>query len=663
MNLMIIESAGKVHTLKKILGPDFQVLPTMGHMRKINDSGAYKTGIDCKNNFKVDYLYDPSKKQAINAIKEAAKTAEKIYVCSDADREGHGISEEIFDLLKSYKSKLIRTTFNEITSKAVMAAINNPTGFDANMAKASESRAILDRLIGYRTSNLVLSKIGAPSAGRVQSALLFLLSEREEEIQKFVAKKYYDVFLDFKKGTSNLTAKLFQIGNKKFEKIFEKDVADNAVKVCSEKIDDAVVYSVTSKDKLVEPKLPLTTSAMQQLASTQLGFAPNRTQKAAQSCYEKGLVTYIRTDSVRFSQDFLDSAKPFIEENYGAEYWRGLNIPAEKNKNAQDGHESIRPTDITKTPSKAASELEGDELKLYTMIYNYSLASMFVPAKVKVTDIVIKIDEYYFKVSGRQIVYESFLSFVNDLDSAKKLPEMKQGDSVNTKEVYAEEKETQPPQRYSEAVLVKLMEQSGIGRPSTFAPTIETLKKREYIKIEKKAVYVTELGMSLNKLLKANFNGFFEPSYTANMEDLLDKIANGELTELNFLTNFWKTFEPIILSATRNINKDKPKAEIVEGKVCPTCGKPLVSRTGKYGLFYACSGYPRCKYTEKPEGQKSAETNKTDIQCPICGDGVLVKRKNKKNQFFYGCSRWPKCNCTMSEDGLKEYLDKRNNIV
>lgn len=577
------------------------------------------------------------------------------------DREGHGICEEVCDVLKQYSNKLIRTTFSEITKKAVTDAINNPTGFDHNMAHAAEARAVLDKLVGYRTSSLVLSKIGAPSAGRVQSALLHILAEKEESIQKFKPTKYFEIFLDFKKGASNLTAKLCQIETKKVDRILEKDVVDSVLKNCKE--ENYSVENIVEKEKKIEPKSPMTTSSMQQLASNIYGWSPARTQKSAQQLYEQGKITYIRTDLSTFSQEFLDMAKPFIEKTYGKEYYRGLNIPKEKNKDAQGAHEGIRPTDVELTPSKATESLDGDNYKLYKLIYNYALASLFVPAKVKDTDVLIKNGNYKFKVSGRQVVYESFLMLTEELDDSKKLPAFKENEKINDKELYFEEKETQPPQRYSEAGLVKVMETSKIGRPSTYSPTIETLKKREYIKIEKKAVYVTEMGMKLNELLKKNFEGVFNPEYTADMEMKLDKISDGEITELEFLTDFWKSFEPVVLKAAREINKDKPKAEDA-GAICPMCGKKLVWRLNKKNTkFLACSGFPKCHFTAASiEDLDPNKPKEKEIPCPVCGIGHLVHRKSKKGETFWGCSRFVKgCKATLTEEKLVEYKESLNN--
>lgn len=595
-------------------------------------------------------------------MKEFAKTAEKIYICSDSDFEGHLISYEVYDLLKEYKNKIVRTTFDSITKESVLNAIKNPTGFDKNAAATAEARTCEDKILGFRTTNLVLSKIGAPSAGRVQSALLRLLAEKEESIQKFVPKKYFDIFLDYKKGNSNLTGKLFQIKTKKIDKIMDKTVADDVMLNC--KSGNYTIKKINEKEKLIEPKLPLTTAALQQLSSNVNGWAPAKTQKNAQELFEQGFITYIRTDAVRFSEEFISSAKTFIEKNYNNLY-RGLNIPKEKNEAAQNAHESIRPTELEKTPEKIASILSGDNYKLYKLIYNYSLASFFKPAKISDKEIIIENGDYLFKTTGREIIEPSFLSLTNEI-SEEVLPKFVKGEKIKDKNLRCEEKETNPPNRYSEAGLVKLMQDTGIGRPSTFSPTIETLKKREYIKIEKKSVIVTEMGMKLNKLLKEYFPETFDPAYTSKMEEKLDQIAKGEMTELKFLNEFWSDFEPVILKASREINKDKPKAEHIKDSKCPLCGKELVYRINKSNQkFVACSGFPRCRFTAKTlEGistPKKEEKQNNKIQCPKCGDGYMVQRKNKKGETFWGCSRFVKgCHETMSEDQMKEYLLKIN---
>lgn len=655
--LIIVESPNKIHTISKIMGPGYTVLATAGHIMMIDSVGSYKMGVDTANDFKISYVVDPEKKDLVKKIKDAAKDADEIFICSDGDREGEKIADEIRDILKLHKKKLKRAVFNEITDKAVKTAIANPIPFDENMIQAAESRAALDRVVGYRLSPLAKSKLNCDSAGRVQSALLRLICEKEATIQKFKSSKYWEVFLDFKKGNSLLTAKLCEVSGKKVERLSDKTDADNILANC--KADNYIVDDIKDKTKLVEPKLPMTTAAMQQIASTTLGLSPARSQAAAQHLFEKGYITYLRTDAVRFSDEFITEAKAYIEKNYAACY-RGLNLPKNENENAQNAHESIRPTSLDNTPSKMSQLLEGDELKLYKMIFAYSLAALFKPAKVKDTDIFIKNGVYKFKISGRTIVFESFLQLYNDLDESKTLPDMKVGEKVNDKELYKVEKETQPPQRYSEAGLVKLMQETGIGRPSSYSGTIETLKKREYIKIEKKAVVATDKGMQLSKMLVDYFPDIINTKYTSNMETQLDEISDGKSTKIEMLSAFWKDFEPAVLKAAREINKDKPKP-VQAGKLCPDCGKQLVIRVSKTGTkFLACSGFPKCKHTEAYIDPN--EPKKEIIQCPECGDGHMVQRKSKKNEIFWGCSRWPKCNKTFNEQQMKEYLANLANV-
>ena len=659
MKLVIIESPGKIKHLKEILGSNYTILATTGHIRHIADTGAYNIGVDTKNNFTVNYEFDKEskKKETMKLIKEAAKTATEIWICSDPDREGELIADEVRSLLgPKYNDKIKRTTFNEISKKAVESAFKNPTGFDENMIEAATTRNALDKIVGYRLSGVALSTSNCESAGRVQSALLKLLAERERAIQAFVPVKYWDIFLDFKKGSKVYTAKFRGIGNKKIEKVMDKTILDDVLANCLP--DHYTVESITEKEKLVEPRLPLTTSALQQTASSKLGFSPAKSQKLAQTLYEQGKITYIRTDAVRFADEFIEAAKAKIEKDYGKEFYRGLKVPATKNANAQDAHESIRPTDIDVTPGK--SGLTGDELKLYTLVYNISLAALFVPAKIKLTDIIIdNNNKYKFEIHGRQVVFASFLDIFNDDDDdTKTLPAFKKGESIIDKELYSEEKETQPPQRYSEGGLTKLMESTGIGRPSSYVPTAETLKKREYIVVEKKAVRVTDKGLKLDALLQKYFPTIINEEYTSTMESDLDKIAEGAETRVESLNKFWKEFEPLVLTATREANKNKPKPKEV-GRMCPKCGHKLVIRTSKYGNeFISCSNFPRCKYTES---MNAPTPSGDEIQCPDCGDGHMVTRKNgKTGEIFYACSRYPKCKKTMNEAQMKEYLSKLN---
>ena len=421
-----------------------------------------------------------------------------------------------------------------------------------------------------------------------------------------------------------------------------------------------IVEKITEKEKLLEPKKPMTTAAMQQIASNNFGFSPTRTMRAAQHLFEAGYISYHRSDAVRYSDDFIEVCKDHIEKTFGKDLYRGLNISEKDNESAQNGHESIHQTDLANTPDKISQLVGVDESKLYRLIYNYALSALFVPAKVKDTEVTIANGtDYKFKVSGRVVTFESYLQLFNDAEDIQKLPEFKKGEKINDQSLYSEEKETQPPQRLSEAGLVKLMQTTGIGRPSSYAGTIETLKKREYIKIEKKAVHATEKGMKLNKMLQEYFPEIINENYTSEMEASLDKIANGELTRTGVLTEFWNEFEPLLLKAVREINKDKPKPEMVEGEKCPECGGNILVRVSKYNTkFKCCSRFPKCRYTANIEDPNKKEESKT--QCPECGDGVMVLRTAKKTGAkFWACNRFPKCKKTISVEEF-ESISKNN---
>lgn len=659
MKLIIVESPNKIHTISKILGSEYTVLATAGHITLIKPDFTYHTGIDIKNDFKISFEFDPAKKEMLKKIKDAAKKADEIFVCSDPDREGESISNEVRELLKDQKDKLRRAKFNEITPHAVKEAIENPIPFDENMIQAAETRQVLDRLIGYRVSP-VSRQIGCESAGRVQSALLQLICKKEKDINSFIPVKYYDVFIDFIYNKSKCTAKLKYINNKKVEKITDKNIVDKCLESC-----ESGVFSVSNIDnkiKEIQPKLPFTSATLQQTASTVLGFSPNKTMQCAQHLFEQALITYHRTDAVRFSDEFVDIAKKKIEKDYGKNLYRGLVIPKAANEDAQNGHESVRPTDLENTPAKVSQLVDTPEYKLYKLIYEHTLAAFFKPAKVQDTEVLINTGKYSFAMSGRVITKPSFLSFYNTDVTETKLPSFKVGDTLKNVLARSEEKETLPPPRYSEAGLVKLMKDTGIGRPSTYASAIETLKKREYISIEKKAIHATEKGLKLGDMLGKYFSSVINTEYTANMETDLDKIAAGTETRSDKLTAFWKDFEPVVLSAARQIKAEKPAPEVYNGEVCPTCGAKLYIKQSKYGKFVSCSKYPRCKFTASldKDGKivkkvAKAPSKKTNVKCPKCKKGYLVERTTKATgEVFYGCSNYPKCKCTMKKADFDE---------
>lgn len=663
MDLVIVESPNKCHTISSILGSSYTVLATAGHITLIKPEYAYHTGIDVKNDFKISYEFDPDKKDMLKKIKDAAKKAKKIFVCSDPDREGESIANEVRNLLHDQKDKLHRAIFNEITPKAVKAAIANPIPFDEDMIQAAETRQVLDRLIGYRISP-ISRQIGCESAGRVQSALLQLICKKEYEIQKFVPMKYYDIFIDFSKNGKKYSAKLKIISKKKVDRITDGALVNTIIGDCDR--GEYIVSSVSSKEKKIQPKLPLTSATLQQIASNVLGFSPSKTMSCAQHLFEKALITYHRTDAVRFSDDFIASAERKISDSYGQQYYRGLVIPKDANKDAQNGHESVRPTDLDNDPDKVSQLVDGPESKLYRLIYLHTLAAFFIPATVRDTEILIENGKYEFSINGRAIVDPSFLAFYNNDTDEEELPIFRVREQLRNVIIRSENKETQPPARYSEAGLVKLMKETGIGRPSTYASAIETLKKREYIDIEKKAVHATDKGIKLDRMLAQYFPTIINTEYTANMETDLDTIAAGKTTRSSKLTAFWSDFEPVVLSAAKSIKAAKPAPTVYPESVCPACGSPLYIKESKYGKFVCCSKYPKCKFTASLDenGKIKEKTKKvivdTGIICPKCKKGHLVERTAKSTgEVFYGCNHFPKCKFTMKKDEFTQKYKKK----
>jgi len=663
--LLIVESPGKVKTISSFLGPDYKVMASIGHIRLLEKTGKYNLGVDVDANFETHYINDPGKRDVIKKLKAEAKEAELVYLASDADLEGESIAWHLEQVLKVPKKKLVRITFNEITAKAIKDALTKGRDIDAKKVDAQETRRILDRIIGFRLSNLMLSKLGAKSAGRVQSSALRILAEREEEIQKFVSKEYFEIYLPFTKARKNYKAQYKGTDKKKIVSIKDKAAADKVVAECTSK--NFKVGSIDSKERTVYPKPPYTTSTFQQEISSKLGYASKKAMKIAQSLYEgvsiegvhKGLITYMRTDSIRLSDDFVKDSKALIIKDYGKKYIGTVKVQKEQD-NVQDAHEGIRPSYLEYTPEKVKSFLATDEYKVYTLIYNRAIASLMSPAKIEDTEVSIYNGLHKFGITGHVTKFDGFYKiykeFEEDEDDGKSLPEFKVGEVIVDKDLEVERKKTNPPARYSEASLVKKMEELGIGRPSTYSATMETLKAREYIVLNKKSLEVSEKGMQVNDLLVKYFDDIINTTYTADMEKKLDEISEGSAEKLKELKAFYEIFQPLILKANREANKDKPKPQQTD-KVCPTCGAPLVIRKGRYGEFYACSKFPHCKYTGKIDatGKPTAPTSVDTRQvCPVCGEGHLVERIAKTGKSagskFYACNRYPKCKTTLSEE-------------
>ena len=635
--LVIVESPSKSKTIEKYLGEDFKVVSSKGHIRDLATTGSYGLGVDIENGFKPNYIAIKGKSNVIKKLKKDVKNSELVYLASDPDREGESIAWHLKDALGIKDDNYKRVLFNEITKDKVIEAINNPTEIDMNLVKSQETRRILDRIIGFRLSKLLQSKIGAKSAGRVQSVALKLIVDREREINAFIPEEYWTITAIFK----DFEAELFKYKDEKIE-LHSEEEANNVLNKLSK---DYTVESIEKKERSISSKLPFTTSTLQQEASNKLGFPARKTMSIAQKLYEGidlgdetvGLITYMRTDSVRLSDDFVKPAMKYIEENYGKEYV-GYVKKGKKTENVQDAHEGIRPTSVFRDPLKIKKYLSNDEFKLYSMIYKRTLASLMANSIRMVTTIVFDNNDYKFKTTGFVITFDGYLKLYKDYedeeDNNKVLPEIGDNETCSTTNVDSLQHFTNPPARYTEAKLIKELEELGIGRPSTYATIIDTIKSRDYVSVEEKKFKPNEIGFETTDKLQEFFSDLINTEYTRNMEEDLDKIAEGNIVWNDILKDFYDLFEARVKNAFSDMEKKAPEET---GETCPECGSPLVIRKGKYGSFTACSNYPECKYIKKEE-KEVVEV----MDCPLC-DGKIVEKPTRKGKVFYGCTHYPKC--------------------
>jgi len=635
--LVIVESPTKVKSIGKYLGSDYVVSSSKGHIRDLSTKGQYGFGVDIENHFKPDYKTIKGKKKVIDELKKEVKNADKVYLATDPDREGEAISWHLYDCLGLNEDNYSRVVFNEITKNSVIEAFNHERKIDQNLVNSQETRRILDRIIGFRLSKLIQSKTDGSSAGRVQSVALKLIVDKEREINAFKADEYWTITADFK----DFTADLFEYKHKKIEIKTENEANEILNKLTK-------AFEIESTDKKLknkQSKPPFTTSTLQQEASNKLKFSSKRTMRIAQSLYEGidlanetvGLITYMRTDSIRLANEFIASSYKHIENKYGKEYTGKAKI-SKKTENVQDAHEAIRPTSIERTPESVKPYLSDEEFKLYRLIYYRALASLMAPAKIEGTTAVLNNNEYGFKATGSVIVFDGYLKAYGDYESTKDnvLPPF---DTYNSKvivsnDITKEQHFTQPPARYTEATLIKKMDELGIGRPSTYATIVDNIKNRGYVNLTERKFSPTEIGFEVNDKLQECFSNLINIEYTANMETDLDKIAEGNEIWYEVLENFYKQFEPSVKEAFDKLPKKEAEKT---GEMCPQCGHPLVIRKGKYGEFVACSNFPECKYIK-------AEEKKEEIicDCPNC-DGKIVEKKTRRGKIFYGCNNYPKC--------------------
>ena len=634
-NLVIVESPSKSKTIEKYLGKDYKVVSSKGHIRDLATTGQYGLGVDIENGFKPNYVPIKGKSSVIRELKKDVKDSDMVYLASDPDREGEAIAWHLKDALGIKDDQYKRILFHEITHDKVLDAIKHPTVIDNNLVKSQETRRILDRIIGFRLSKLLQSKIGAKSAGRVQSVALKLIVDREREIEAFNPEEYWTITAIF----PDYEAVLFKYKKDDIELKCEDDV-----NVVLDRLGDVyTVESIEKKEKAKKSKFPFITSTLQQEASTKLGFPARKTMSIAQKLYEGidlgsetvGLITYMRTDSTRLSDEFVPSARKYIEETFGKEYV-GYVKKSKKKENVQDAHEAIRPTSVLRTPEKVKPYLTADEFKLYSLIYKRTLASLMADAKVNQTTIIFDNHDYKFKTTGQILLFDGYLKVYRDYESSedKILPELGDKQECVATDVNSEQHFTRPPSRYSEAKLIKELEELGIGRPSTYAKIIDTIKERGYVELEDKKFKPTEMGVETTDKLQEYFSDLINVEYTRDMEEDLDKVAEGEEESGEVLSNFYQLFEPRVKNAFSDMEKKAPEET---GEVCPECGSPLVIRKGRYGEFVACSNYPTCKYIKK---EKQEEVVVMD--CPLC-DGKVIEKKTRKGKVFYGCNHYPKC--------------------
>ncbi len=659
-NVVIVESPAKSKTIEKYLAGEYKVVSSKGHIRDLATTGKYGLGVDLDNDFKPNYVIIKGKTKDVKALKKLVSEADHIYLATDPDREGEIISWHLKEELDIPEDKYDRVTFREITKDVVLKSIKEHAKIDMDLVKGAETRRILDRIIGFRLSKLMQYKTGGKSAGRVQSVALKLIVDREREILAFVPKEYWTIEADFK----DYTAELFKYKDQDIEINTELE-ADEILNKLSNSFN---IKNIEEKDKKKVAREVFKTSTLQQMASSKLNFAASKTMSLAQKLYEGvdlsnetvGLITYMRTDSVRLSDEFIGSTKSYIEKTYGKEYV-GYAKTGKKNANMQDAHEGIRPTSILRTPESIRSFLSNDEYKLYKLIYLRSLASLMADAKVKATTVTFENNDYLFKTTGSVLTFDGYLKVYKEYEDSedKILPNFKEyksnvvvADAINKYQHF-----TKPASRYTESSLIKELESLGIGRPSTYATIISTIKDHDYVKVEDKKFIPTEMGMETTDKLQEYFSDIINVKYTANMEKDLDDIAEAKKDNIKVLHEFYDKFAPIMEDALKNMEK---KAPTQTGETCPECGGDLVIRKGKYGEFVACSNYPKCKYIKK--NKKEEDPAEKIAECPKCHKDI-VARRTKKGKIFYGCSGYPKCDYATWYKPTGEVCKKCGNLL
>ncbi|WP_105956062.1 type I DNA topoisomerase [Apilactobacillus quenuiae] len=639
--LVIVESPTKAKTIQKYLGRTYRVIASKGHVRDLPKS---KMGVDIENEYSPHYISIRGKGDTIKELRSEAKKAKSVYLASDPDREGESIAWHLSHLLGLDENNENRVAFHEITKDAVKEAFKHPRTIDMSLVDAQQARRVLDRLVGYSISPLLWKKVKKGlSAGRVQSIALWLIIQREREIKKFVPKEYWTIDADMKKDSDDFKANFYGLNDKKTE------IHDNEeVKSILNKIDKRKPFDVTSvikKERKRQPQQPFTTSTMQQDANNKLNFKTGKTMMNAQQLYEginigkegnQGLITYMRTDSTRISMVAKHEASNFLHENYGAQYAAVKPIKGKLPEGAQDAHEAIRPTSVHRTPSSLKKYLSNDQYKLYNLIWCRFLASQMTPAVMDTMTVNMNQNGVDFRANGSKLKFDGFLKvYKRGKEKDNILPDIKNGDQVKMLKDNPDQHFTQPPARYSEAKLIHALEQNGVGRPSTYAPTLGTIQRRYYVKLVGRKFEPTELGEIVNDIIEKYFPDVINIDFTADLENNLDEIEEAKQNWIKVVDMFYKPFAKEVSNAEKNMEDVQIKDEPA-GYNCEICGAPMVIKMGRYGKFYACSRFPDCRNTE-------AIVKKIGVTCPKCKKGDVIERKSKKNRIFYGCSRYPDC--------------------
>lgn len=637
--LVIVESPTKAKTIDKYLGSNYKVVASKGHLRDLPKS---KMGVDIENHFEPHYISIRGRGDTIKELKKLSKSAEKVFLASDPDREGEAIAWHLSHLLGLDQSANNRVAFNEITKESVKEAFKHPRQLDQDLVDAQQARRILDRVVGYSISPLLWKKIKRGlSAGRVQSTALKLIIDRENEIRQFKPEEYWKLPAIFKKGRAKFEAEFYGKSGKKLD-LKTKEEVDQILSLIDQKA-PFTVDQVEEKERHRKPNLPYTTSTLQQEAANRLGFRAGKTMQVAQQLYEGisirrntvGLITYMRTDSTRISQGAKDQAQAFIGQEYGQNYL-GRGQAVKNQAGAQDAHEAIRPSNVNLTPESIQDSLTKDQFRLYSLIWARFMASQMADAIYDTIRVDLSQNDVQFRANGSRIKFDGFLKvYPVAAEKDNYLPEMSVGDQVSVDKLDPSQHFTQPPARFNEASLVKLLEELGIGRPSTYAPTLETLRKRYYVKMVAKRFEPTELGEIVNNTMNQFFPDIVNSKFTAALEDQLDQIAEGKEAWQEVLEAFYQVFEKDLTKAEVDMEKIEIKDEPA-GFKCPECGSEMVIKIGRFGKFYACSNFPDCRHTQ-------TIVKEIGVKCPHCHQGEIVERQSKKNRTFYGCNRYPEC--------------------